>query len=85
MDRLNCDIPLNDTEKKTEAAVPLSSRREFLHAATSSNAAIVSAGFVPASAGASADQAAELVKYEMAGDSRISEERPLSDGRPLAA
>jgi hypothetical protein len=62
MDRLNCDLPLNDTEKKTQVPARLSSRRELLRAAAAtSGAAILSAGFVPASARASTDQAAELV------------------------
>ena len=62
MDRRNCHIPLNDREKKTEIAAPLSSRREFLRAATaSSGAGILSAAFVPAPARASTDNAAELV------------------------
>ncbi len=32
MDKVRCDIPLNDTEKKTEASAraTLGSRREFL-------------------------------------------------------
>jgi pimeloyl-ACP methyl ester carboxylesterase len=62
MDRLNCDIPLNDTEKKAEAAPPLSSRREFLRAAAaSSGAAILSGEFPPATAHASTDKVAELM------------------------
>jgi pimeloyl-ACP methyl ester carboxylesterase len=62
MDRLNFDIPPNDTAKPTEVAVPLGSRRGFLRAAAaSSGAAILSAGFVPATAGASYDKGAELV------------------------
>jgi len=61
MDRLNCDIPLNDTEKKPEVAAPLSSRREFLRAAAaSSGAAILSAEFVPTTSRASTDKVAEL-------------------------
>src|SRR6266436_4925010 len=62
MDRLNCDIPLNDTDKKTEVAAPLSSRREFLlAAAASSGAVILSAEFVLTTAGASSHKVAELV------------------------
>jgi pimeloyl-ACP methyl ester carboxylesterase len=62
MDRLNCDLPLNDPEKKAEAVAPLSSRREFLRAAAaSSGAAILSAEFVPATARASTDKVAALV------------------------
>ena len=62
MHRLNCDIPPNNPEKKVEVAAPLSSRREFLRAATaSSGAAILSAEFVPATARASTDKAAELL------------------------
>src|SRR6266403_6146001 len=62
MDRLNCDIPLNDTEKKTKVAASLNSRREFLRAAAaSSGAAILSAEFIPATARASTDKVAELV------------------------
>jgi pimeloyl-ACP methyl ester carboxylesterase len=62
MHRLNCDIPLNDAEKKTKVAAPLSSRREFLRAAAaSSGAAILSTPFVPATARASIDKVAELV------------------------
>jgi pimeloyl-ACP methyl ester carboxylesterase len=62
MDRMNCDIPLNDTETKTEVAAPLGSRREFLRAAAaSSGAAILSAEFVPATAHASTDKVAGLV------------------------
>ncbi len=62
MDRLNCDIPLNDTDKKTEVAAPLSSRREFLlAAAASSGAVILSAEFVLTTAGASSHMVAELV------------------------
>jgi hypothetical protein len=30
MDNLNRDIPLNDTEEKTEVSLPLSSRRDLL-------------------------------------------------------
>ena len=62
MDRLSCDIPLNDTEKKAEGAAPLSSRREFLRAtAASSGAAILSGEFLPATARASTDKVAELM------------------------
>ena len=62
MDRLSCDIPLNDTEKKAEGAAPLSSRREFLGAAAAtSGAAILPAEFVPETARASTDKVAELV------------------------
>jgi pimeloyl-ACP methyl ester carboxylesterase len=62
MDKLNSDLPLNDTEERTETSVPLSSRREFLcAAATTSGAAILSAEFVPETARASPDKVAELV------------------------
>jgi epoxide hydrolase len=62
LDRLNCDLPLNDSEDQTKVAVPLGSRREFLRAAAaSSGAAILSAGFVPANARASTDKVAGLV------------------------
>ena len=62
MNRLNYDLPLNDPEDQRKVAVPLSSRRDLLRAAAAtSGAAILSAGFVPASARASTDQAAELV------------------------
>ena len=62
MDRLNCDLTLDDPEDQTKVAAPLSSRRELLRAAAAtSGAAILSAAFVPASARASTDKAAELV------------------------
>ena len=62
MNNLNSDIPLNDTEEKTEVSVPLNSRREFLcAAAATSGAAILSAEFVPETARASTDEIAELV------------------------
>ena len=62
MDRLNCYIPPNDTEQKTGVTAPVSSRREFLHAAAvSSGAAILSTAFVQATARASTDYVAGLV------------------------
>jgi epoxide hydrolase len=62
MNNLNSDIPLNDTEEKTEVSVPLRSRREFLGAAAAtSGAAILPAEFVPETARASTDKVAELV------------------------
>jgi hypothetical protein len=62
MHRLNCATPLNDAGKEREVAPPLSSRREFLRAgAASSDAAILSAPFVPATARASIDKVVELV------------------------
>jgi hypothetical protein len=57
----NSDIPVNDTEEKTEVSVPLRSRREFLCAtAATSGAAILSAEVVPETARASTDKVAEL-------------------------
>src|SRR6266478_3713493 len=62
MDKLTSDIPLNDTDEKAGASVPLSSRREFLRAAAASGgAAILSAEVVPETALASTEKAAELV------------------------
>jgi pimeloyl-ACP methyl ester carboxylesterase len=62
MDKLSCDIPLNDTEKSREIAPTLSSRREFLRAAAASSAvAILSAESAPETARASADKVAEPV------------------------
>ncbi|HWS69219.1 MAG TPA: epoxide hydrolase [Steroidobacteraceae bacterium] len=62
MDKLSCDIPLNDTEKRTEIAPTLSSRREFLRAAAASSAvAILSAESAPETARASSEKVAEPV------------------------
>jgi len=62
MDNLNSDVPVNDTQEKTEISVPLRSRREFLPAAAAtSGAAILSAEFRPETARASTDKVAELV------------------------
>jgi pimeloyl-ACP methyl ester carboxylesterase len=62
MDKLSCDLPLNGTEKRTEGAPTLNSRREFLRAAAaSSSLAILSGEFVPETARASTDKVAELV------------------------
>ncbi len=62
MDNLQSDIPVNDTQEKTEISAPLRSRREFLYAATStSGAVILSAEFRPEAARASTDKVAELV------------------------
>ncbi len=41
MDNLNSDVPVNDTQEKTEISVPLRSRREFLYAATSTRGAVI--------------------------------------------
>jgi pimeloyl-ACP methyl ester carboxylesterase len=61
LDNLNRDIPVNDTQEKTEISVPFRSRREFLRgAAASSGAAILSAESVSADASASTDKVAEL-------------------------
>jgi hypothetical protein len=63
MGNLNSDIPLNDTEEKTELSVPLRSRREFLcAAATNSGAATLSAEFRPETARASTDKVAEVAE-----------------------
>src|SRR6266436_4877590 len=62
MDNLQSDIPVNDTQEKTEISAPLRSRREFLYAAAAtSGAAILSAEFRPETARASTDKVAELV------------------------
>jgi pimeloyl-ACP methyl ester carboxylesterase len=62
MDKLSCDIPLNDTEKRTEIPPTLSSRREFLRAAAASSAvAILFAESAPETARASTDKVAEPV------------------------
>jgi len=62
MDNLQSDIPVNDTQEKTEISAPLRSRREFLYAAAAtSGAAILSAEFRPEAARASTDKVAELV------------------------
>src|SRR5258708_33284349 len=62
MDKLSCDFPLNDTDKRTEVAPTLNSRRAFLRAvAASSGVAILSAEFVPETARASTDKVAGLV------------------------
>src|SRR4029077_5222651 len=62
MDRLNGDVPLNDTAKKPEIAMPLRSRREFLGAAVaSSGAAILSTEVAPVIARASTNNVAEFV------------------------
>jgi pimeloyl-ACP methyl ester carboxylesterase len=62
MNKLSCAIHLNDTEKRTEIAPTLSSRREFLRAAAASSAvAILSAESVPETARASSDKVAEPV------------------------
>src|SRR5229473_1507797 len=62
MDNLNSDMPVNDTQEKTEISVPLRARREFLcAAAATSGAAILSAEFRPETARASTDKVAELV------------------------
>src|SRR5258708_25429005 len=63
MDNLNSDIPMNDTEEKTEVSVPLRSRREFMRAAAAhSGAAILSAEFVPETARAGTDKVAEVAE-----------------------
>src|SRR5713226_9113784 len=62
MDNLNSDVPVNDTQEKTEISVPLRSRREFLPAAAAtSGAAILPAEFRPETARASTDKVSELV------------------------
>ena len=62
MDKLSCDIPLNDAEKRTEIAPTLSSRREFLRAAAASSAvAILSAEVTPETVRASTDNVAAPV------------------------
>jgi hypothetical protein len=62
MDNPNSGMPLNDTEEKTEVSALRSSRREFLcAAAATSGAVILSAEFLPETAGASTDKIAELV------------------------
>jgi len=60
MDKLSCDMPLNDTRKRTEIPPTLSSRREFLRAAAASSAvAILSAEAASETARASSDTVAE--------------------------
>jgi len=60
MDKLSCDMPLNDTRKRTEIPPTLSSRREFLRAAAASSAvAILSAEAAPETVRASSDKVAE--------------------------
>ena len=62
MDKLSRDIPLNDTEKRTEVPPTLGSRREFLRAVAASSAvAILSAESVPETASATTDKVAEPV------------------------
>lgn len=62
MDNLQSDIPVNDTQEKTEISAPLGSRREFLYAAVATGgAAILSTEFRPETARASTDKGAELV------------------------
>jgi pimeloyl-ACP methyl ester carboxylesterase len=62
MDNMIGDIPLNDSEEKTEVSPRLRSRREFLcAAAATSGSAILSAEFVPETARASTCTVAELV------------------------
>jgi pimeloyl-ACP methyl ester carboxylesterase len=62
MDKLSRDIPLSDTETRTEIAPALSSRREFLRAAAASSAvAILSAEIAPETARASSNKVGEPV------------------------
>jgi epoxide hydrolase len=62
LERLNCDLPLNDSKERTKVAVPLCSRRELLRAAAAAGgAAILSAEFEPANARASIGKVVELV------------------------
>jgi pimeloyl-ACP methyl ester carboxylesterase len=62
MGNLNSDIPVNETEEKTEVSVPLDSRRKFLSAAAASGGvAILSAEFVRETARGSTDKVAELL------------------------
>jgi pimeloyl-ACP methyl ester carboxylesterase len=62
MNNMNSDTLPNDSEDKAEVSVPPSSRREFLHAAAATGgAAILPAAFVPTTARANTDKAAELV------------------------
>src|SRR5258708_26980559 len=63
MDILNSDIPVNDTEEKTDVSVHLRSGREFLCAAgATSGAAILSAEFVPETVRAGTNKVAEVAE-----------------------
>src|SRR5580700_10678536 len=62
MDKVGCDIPINDTEKRAQIAQTSSSRRDFLRAAAASSAvAILSAESAADTARASTDKVAQVV------------------------
>jgi len=59
MDNLQSDIPVNDTQEKTEISARLRSRRELLYAAAATGGAVIlSAEFRPEAARASTDKVA---------------------------
>jgi pimeloyl-ACP methyl ester carboxylesterase len=60
MEGLNRYPALNDSEDKTAVAAPLNSRRQFLAAAASGGAALMSAGLVPITTHTAAARAAQI-------------------------